>query len=210
MHTGGIFGLKRGTEPKKKIGGSKNQGEKEPAEWTKERKQRAKPSFGLVPEFKQNSNKTQRKNPENREGRTGQEPGKKTEAGREERKQKQGRKNPEKQRKTRVKTEAEPEQKQSKEPEKAWVQPTPGSRTLTIIVFVQSRGIRKHRPKAFFPNTEQIKKGKETELRRKEKRRGNHIVPTEKRTTQKTVEPHRETKKQPPRHRLRCRPSLHR
>jgi hypothetical protein len=24
------------------------------------------------------------------------------------------------------------------------------------------------------------------------------------------VEPHRETKKQPPRHRLRCRPSLHR
>jgi hypothetical protein len=32
MHTGGIFGLKRGTEPKKKIGGSKNQGEKEPAE----------------------------------------------------------------------------------------------------------------------------------------------------------------------------------
>jgi hypothetical protein len=39
------------------------------------------------------------------------------------------------------------------EPEKAWAQPNPGSRTLTIIVFFQSRGIRKHRPKAFFPNT---------------------------------------------------------
>jgi len=44
------------------------------------------------------------------------------------------------------------------EPEKAWVQPTPGSRTLTIIIFVQSKGIRKHRPKAFFPNTISKKK----------------------------------------------------
>jgi hypothetical protein len=46
------------------------------------------------------------------------------------------------------------EQRQRKtEPEKAWVQPTRSTRTLTIIVFVQCRGIRKHRPKAFFPNT---------------------------------------------------------
>jgi len=45
-------------------------------------------------------------------------------------------KKPEKQSKTRAEPEAEPEQKQSKEPEKAWVQPTPGSRTFTIVVFV--------------------------------------------------------------------------
>jgi hypothetical protein len=77
------------------------------------------------------------------------------------------------------KTEAEPEQKQSKEPEKAWVQPTPGSRTLTIVVFVQSRGIRKQRPKVFFLPKHNLK-GEKGKQRRKEKRRSNHFAPAEK------------------------------
>jgi hypothetical protein len=78
------------------------------------------------------------------------------------------------------------------EPEKAWVLPAPSSRTLTIIVFVQSRGIRKHRPKAFFPNT--ISKGekKKTETKEQEGRTlGNKKSRAKERKT-KAEETHRD------------------
>jgi hypothetical protein len=81
-------------------------------------------------------------------GKKRAKPGKKTEAGREKRKQKQGRKT----QKDRGKSEQKQGQNQSNEPEKASVQPSPGSRILSIVVFIQSRGVRKQGPKVFFPS----------------------------------------------------------
>ncbi|KAJ6918047.1 hypothetical protein NC651_012307 [Populus alba x Populus x berolinensis] len=82
----------------------------------------------------------------------------------------------------------EPEQKQSNEPEKAWVQPIPGSRILSIVVFVQSRGVRKQGPKFFFL-PKHNSKGK------KENREGKKpFRACRQRKIQRTVELHRETK----------------
>jgi hypothetical protein len=62
----------------------KRQGEKQNRWGGKARNQRRKQGGLDRKPGGKNSSKTQRKNPENREGRTSQEPGKKTEAGREE------------------------------------------------------------------------------------------------------------------------------
>jgi ribosome assembly protein YihI (activator of Der GTPase) len=83
---------------------------------------------------------------------------------------------------------------EEREPEKAWVQPTRSTRTLTIIVFVQSRGNSKAHTKSFLPKHNLKKKkhrGKRTGERVQKSGRQNQKQRKKKQQKRKGITSHR-------------------